>query len=206
MKVKKVNALGDQCPVPVVKAKNALKELAGGGIVEVEVDNIISVQNLTKMANQKKLKCKSEKIDETHYVVTMTVEGGLTEENPQEDKPVCDTSSISSNTVVVFSSNKMGTGSDELGAVLMKGFIYALVGLDTLPKTLLFYNSGVFLSTEGSDTIDDLKSLETQGVEILSCGTCLNFNHLTEKLAVGGITNMYVIAEKLSAAARIIKP
>ena len=100
----------------------------------------------------------------------------------------------------------MGTGDDELGAVLMKGFIYALSQQDELPKTILFYNSGAKLACEMSPTLEDLMSLEANGVEILTCGTCLNHYGLTEKLKVGGVTNMYVIAEKMTQADLIVQP
>ena len=100
----------------------------------------------------------------------------------------------------------MGEGSEELGQILMKGFIYALTELDELPSTILLYNSGVKLSTEGSNSINDLKTLQAQGVEILSCGTCLNYYELTEELEVGEVTNMYFILEKMSQADKIIRP
>ena len=110
------------------------------------------------------------------------------------------------NTVVVISSNKMGDGEEELGKVLMKGYLYALTQLETLPKTILFYNSGAYLTCEGSDSLEDLKSLEAQGVEIFTCGTCLNFYGISEKLQVGSVTNMYVIADKMAGAGKIVKP
>jgi selenium metabolism protein YedF len=88
----------------------------------------------------------------------------------------------------------------------MKGFIYALTQLDQPPKTILFYNGGATLSTEGSESIADLKALEAAGTEVLTCGTCLNYYNLSDKLAVGGVTNMYTIVEKLAAAGRIIRP
>ena len=100
----------------------------------------------------------------------------------------------------------MGEGNDELGKVLIKGFLYAITQLDTLPDTMLFYNGGATLTTEGSDSLEDLKSLEAQGVEIMTCGTCLNYYDLSDKLAVGSITNMYAIVETLSNADKIIKP
>ena len=100
----------------------------------------------------------------------------------------------------------MGNGNDELGEVLMKGFIFALTELDELPSTVLLYNSGVKLSTEGSKSIEDLKTLQAQGVEILSCGTCLNYYDLADKLEVGEVTNMYFIVEKMSQADKIIRP
>ena len=95
---------------------------------------------------------------------------------------------------------------DELGKVLIKGFIFAVTQLDTLPKKMLFYNGGATLTAEGSDSLEDLKSLEAQGVEILTCGTCLDYYHLKEKLAVGSVTNMYAIVEAMAEAGRIIRP
>ena len=88
----------------------------------------------------------------------------------------------------------------------MKGFLFAVGQLPQLPGTMLFYNGGARLTTEGSDSLEDLKKLEAQGVEILTCGTCLNYYGLTEKLAVGGVTNMYTIVEKLAGAGKVIKP
>ena len=110
------------------------------------------------------------------------------------------------NTVVVIRSNQMGNGEEELGKALLKGFIYALSQQDTLPSTILFYNSGAYITCEESASIEDLKSLEAQGVEILTCGTCLNFYGLTDKLQVGDVTNMYVIAEKMTQADLIVQP
>ena len=88
----------------------------------------------------------------------------------------------------------------------MKGFLFAVGQLPELPKTILFYNGGARLTTEGSDSLEDLKKMEAQGVEILTCGTCLNFYGLTDKLAVGSVTNMYTIVEKLAGAGKVIKP
>ena len=100
----------------------------------------------------------------------------------------------------------MGHGNDELGKVLMRGFLFAVTQLEKLPKTMLFYNGGVLLTTEGSDSIEDLKNLEAQGVEIKSCGTCLNYYGISDKLKVGEVTNMYDIVETLAAASKVIKP
>jgi selenium metabolism protein YedF len=110
------------------------------------------------------------------------------------------------NTVVAVSSDAMGRGSDELGQILMKGFLYALSQLEELPKALLFYNGGAHLTTEGSPSLEDLKNMEAQGVQILTCGTCLDYYGLTDKLAVGGVTNMYSIVETLAAADKVIRP
>ena len=100
----------------------------------------------------------------------------------------------------------MGSGSDELGAALMKGFLYALSQQETLPRTILFYNGGAALTSEESPSLADLKSLKAQGVEILTCGTCLNFYGLSDSLKVGEVTNMYAIVEKMTQADLIVKP
>ena len=110
------------------------------------------------------------------------------------------------NTVVVISSDRMGTGNDDLGKVLIKGFIFAVSQLDTLPKTMLFYNGGATLTAEGSDSLEDLKSLEAQGVNIMTCGTCLDYYGLKEKLQVGTVTNMYSIVETMQGAGHIMRP
>ena len=88
----------------------------------------------------------------------------------------------------------------------MKGFLFAVSQLPELPRTMLFYNGGASLTCKGSGSLEDLKSLEAQGVEILTCGTCLNHYGLTEELAVGGVTNMYAIVEKLAGAGKVVKP
>lgn len=200
-----VNALGDACPIPVVKTKNAIKELNGSSQVCVLVDNEIAVQNLTKMANQKGYGIKSEKLEERKYQVVLTV-GEAAEEKEAVDVPELCIPDGRKNKVVVIASDKMGSGDDVLGALLMKGFIFALTQQDELPKTILLYNGGARLACEDSPALEDFKSLEAQGVEILTCGTCLNHYGLTDKLQVGSVTNMYVIAEKMLQASSVIRP
>lgn len=203
MNIVKVNAIGDNCPIPVVKAKKAIDALTEAAIVEVSVDNEIAVQNVTKMASQKNLESTYEKVAENHYVITVKC-GEITKEEVKEEV-VC-TVEKQEKMVVVLSSDKMGEGNEELGRVLIKGFIYALTQLDKLPKAILLYNGGVKLSSEGSDSLEDLKMLEEKGVEILSCGTCLNFYNLQDKLKVGKVTNMYSIVEEMSGATNIVRP
>ena len=205
----KVDAMGDTCPIPVVKTKNAIKELGGSGEVQTLVDNEIAVQNLTKMANQKGYGVRSQKLGEGQFEVIMTisVDGKAPQaEEEAEEKTVCYPDARKKNTVVVLSASTMGTGDDELGAILMKGFIYALSQQGELPTTILLYNGGAKISCEESPSLEDLKSLEAQGVEILTCGTCLNHYGLTDKLKVGEVTNMYVIAEKMTQADPIVQP
>lgn len=197
-----VNAMGDNCPIPVIKTKKAIAALTGPETIEVLVDNEIAVQNVTKMATGSGGKVTSEKLGDAEFKVTIEMEGA-----PEADEAevVC-VPDARDNTVVVVSSDRMGSGNDELGKVLIKGFIFAVTQLDTLPKTMLFYNGGATLTTEDSDSLEDLKSLEAQGVEIMTCGTCLDYYGLKDKLAVGTVTNMYSIVETMAKAGRIVRP
>ena len=203
--------MGDTCPIPVIKTQNAIKALTKADEVEVLVDNEVAVQNLTKLAGSMGCGVKSEKKAEKEYRVVITVSEDKLPEQTEEKESVKESEAVCipdarKNTVVVIASDKMGEGEDELGKVLIKGYIYALTQLETLPKTILFYNKGAYLTCEGSASLEDLKSLEAQGVEILTCGTCLNYYGITEKLQVGTVTNMYVIAETMAKADKVVKP
>ena len=197
-----IDARGLACPLPVVNTKNEIKTMNQGESVEVLVDNEIAVQNLTKFANVRHHTIHAKKLDDQCYQVIITV--GENKENVHEDI-ICDPTRIN-NQVVVLSSQFMGNGDETLGKTLMKAFIFALTKQDVYPKTILLYNGGAFLSCQGSDSLEDLKSLEAAGVEILTCGTCLNYYGITDKLEVGGVTNMYDIVEKMNQASLIIKP
>ena len=189
-----VNAMGDNCPIPVIKTKKAMQALNGPETIEVLVDNEIAVQNVTKMASASGGQVSSEKVSDAEFKIMIQMEGAP---SSSEEEVSC-VPDARDNTVVVVSSDRMGTGNDELGKVLIKGFIFAVTQLDTLPKTMLFYNGGATLTAEGSDSLEDLKSLEAQGVEIMTCGTCLDYYGLKEKLQVGTVTNMYSIVETMT--------
>ena len=200
-----VNAIGDACPVPVVKTRKAMETIKESEVVETLVDNEIAVENLKKMAGQMGYQVKDQKLEEGKYSVQIMVTEAEKTENIQAD--ICDCRpTAASDKVVVIRSNVMGEGDPELGKVLIKGFIYALSQQEELPKTILFYNGGACLTCEGSASLDDLKELEHRGVKILTCGTCLNFYGLSEKLKVGEVTNMYEIAATMSKASLIVSP
>jgi selenium metabolism protein YedF len=189
----KVDAIGQVCPVPIIMTKNALKDIEEGQ-VEVSVDNRISLENLQKMSKEMGYDYTVEESGDIFKIVINKMRESVELRESEE------------NTVVVIDSLHMGKGDVELGRILMKGFIYTLSEMEELPKTILFYNEGVKLAIEGAESLQDLKSLEERGVEILSCGTCLNFYGITEKLRVGSITNMYTILERQMKATRVIKP
>ena len=200
-----VNAIGDACPIPVVKTRKAMETIKGSEVVETLVDNEIAVENLKKMAGQMGYQVKDQELEEGKYSVQIMVTEAEKTEKIQAD--ICDCRpTAASDKVVVIRSNVMGEGDPELGKVLIKGFIYALSQQEELPKTILFYNGGACLTCEGSASLDDLKELEHRGVKILTCGTCLNFYGLSEKLKVGEVTNMYEIAETMSKASLIVSP
>lgn len=202
----RVNALGEACPIPVVKALHAIQELKSADYVEVLVDNEIAVQNLTKLANSRNYGVKSEKLEEKKFQVTLTVGEPSESISYRREEAACIPDSRKKDMVVAISSEYMGTGDDTLGAVLMKGFLYALTQQEELPAAILFYNGGAKLTCEETPVLEDLRSMEAQGVEILTCGTCLNHYGLTDKLKVGSITNMYAITEKMTGAGLIVKP
>ena len=221
---------GKQCPLPVIDTKKALERCSAGEIVEVTVDNEIAVQNLRKMADHKGLKSSFEKTGDREFQVRITAGnaepgrsvggqaaeggqagvGGMAAEGNEAagaaQDTACQPDCRRKGMVVVLSSNRMGQGDEILGKLLMKGFVYALTEQDSLPETILLYNSGAYLSCEGSDNVEDLRNLEAQGVEILTCGTCLNHYGLGDKLKVGSVTNMYEIAERMTGARLLVRP
>ena len=198
-----VNAIGDTCPIPVVKTKKAIEALTQPDTVETLVDNEVAVENLKKMAVQKGYSCDSSKLDDGSYSVKLTIEAVNADELSDTDEALQYTCRpAADNRVVVIRSSYMGEGSEELGKVLIKGFIYAL----SQQNNMLFYNGGAKLTCEGSESLEDLKELKSRGVKILTCGTCLNYYELSDKLAVGEVTNMYDIAEKMAGASLIVSP
>ena len=199
-----IDCKGMACPLPVVNAKKASEELNTGDKLTVLVDNEIAVQNLTRFAEHKGFGVSADKKADKEYAVVMRISGEAVRETGEEVACVMD--SRRKGMLVVLSANVMGTGDAKLGTSLMKAFVFALTKQDQLPDTILCYNTGAYLTCEGADTLEDLKLLESEGVTVLTCGTCLDFYGLKEKLAVGGATNMYDIVERMENAAQIIKP
>lgn len=188
----KVNAVGFVCPVPVIMTKKALNEIAEGE-VEVLVDNETAKQNLEKLAKELGYEFKSCEASGNFQVIINKKETSDKKETKEE------------NIVVVIDSDQMGKGDEELGKILVKGFIYSLTEMETLPKTVILYNKGVLLATVNENTIEDLKKLESMGVEVISCGTCANYYHVQDKLQVGSLTNMYTIVDRQFKATKLIR-
>ena len=216
-----VDARGDACPVPVVKTLKALGELAGPGVVETMVDNKVAVENLTRMGEGKGCTVMVERLGERAWCVRVEAHGAVTVAAGEPEGAICevpvevgaDDAALASGAVVAprrvvvqVSSDKMGEGDAVLGAKLMKAFFFSLTQLAELPTTILLYNGGARLSCAASPVLEDLRGLADLGVEVLTCGTCLDHYGITDTLAVGEVTNMYVIAERLTGASLVVRP
>lgn len=191
-----IDARGLACPGPVIAIKKALDAMSAG-VVTILLDNKIAKENVVKFSTAHGC---GVSIAEQEGDFLLTIYKG--EALPKV--PVVSEKMATSDTVYMFTQDTLGHGNRELGAVLMKGFMYTLLETVPRPKTLLFMNSGVLLTIEGSPVMEHLAKLASEGVEILSCGTCLDYFEVKDKLATGGITNMYTIVEVMTAAQKVI--
>ena len=207
-----IDMLGKPCPIPVIEAKKTLAKIDVSGVL-VKVDNIIAVQNLEKLAGGSGYDFSYTEHSASLFDVTISksvaaVETEMTENQKapshSEAGTIRSRENASQDVVVLIGSNAMGSGAEELGKILIKGFLYSLTELANPPKSVIFFNSGAYLTIEGANTLDDLKLLENKGVEVVTCGTCINYYELQDELAVGKIVNMYEITEKLAAAGHVI--
>lgn len=187
-----IDCKGLKCPQPVINVKKYFDSINEGSSLVI-VDNNVAKNNVSKFAESKGFKYSVEE-KESLYYITITKEAGC-----------CQNGDLGKKFVIVVSTDKMGAGDDKLGAILMKSYMFALSESSNLPSDMLFLNSGVKLTTEGSGCIESIKVLKSKGVNIASCGTCLDFLNLKEKLAVGEITNMYTIVEKMNSSDNTIK-
>ena len=204
MKKHEFNAKGMACPLPVVQTKKLLAEY---DVVETTVDNFVATENLTKLAEQLNYDIDVKKISDEEYIVTisnpMTDKGNFVKEVTEEKTQVLKAQDDSY--IVVVNKQIMGHGSEELGKKLMKAFIYTLTEQEVLPKKIIFYNGGVLLVDKNqSHILEELKVLKDNGVEIMSCGACIDYYKVD--LAIGSTSNMYFIVEEMRAADRVVRP
>ena len=198
-----IDMLGQICPVPVIKTKQAIEAFPpSGGVVKVLVDNAVACENLEKMSSHKGYKCKVEKLGERNYAVTIKVGSGR--QNETEQPSIITPVNSNSGLVIAIGQDSMGHGSEELGKILIKGFIFSISQLSTPPKAILFFNSGVKLATESSNALADLKVAEEKGTKIRVCGTCVDYFGCKAEIAVGEIVNMYDIVEFMNGASSVV--
>jgi len=193
--MKEIDCRGLACPAPVIATKKAIEEAAGASF-RVLLDKGAARENVLRFCASKGISV-IEKMgdDSTLLIFSGSLENRLHGKN--DDKQAAP--------VILIASDRLGAGSDELGRLLMKNFLIALLELHTQPEKILFINSGVLLTTEGSEVAEPLCKLENAGVEILSCGICLEYYGVTDKLAVGRTTNMYAIAESVLLSGNTIR-
>ena len=188
-----VDTLCDTCVVPVTKAKRVLEEETKVTLLVKAED---SVESLRKFAEKNNFEFN-----------VSNIEGGFKVEITREEAPQLETATVvkDDSYIVVINKDQMGHGSEELGKRLIKAYLYALGEQEVLPKKIIFYNGGgVLVDKTRSHVIEELKTLEDAGVEIVCCGACIDYHKID--LAVGNPTNMYFIEEDMRKANKVIQP
>jgi selenium metabolism protein YedF len=199
---------GQPCPIPVVKAKEVLAEQETKGVA-VLVDNFVAVQNLEKMA--KGTGCAFSYAEDGASLYRVSILKGAGYSNEPQKAAAASSVEVpaaaagkKTGPVVLITSDSLGRGAEDLGKLLVKGFVFSLSQLNPPPEAIIFLNGGARLTTEGANTVPDLKTLEGKGTGIYTCGTCANYYKLTEALAVGSIVDMMNIVQRLAKASSII--
>ncbi|CFX27343.1 Selenium metabolism protein YedF [Syntrophomonas zehnderi OL-4] len=192
---KVVDARGLSCPQPVVLTKKALDSHEINEILTI-VDNPTALENVVRMVKTLNLESMVDE-KEGQYYIRIYKEEGLAEKD--DDKEI-----LEGNTVILIGSNVLGNGDDKLGSLLMKSFLYTLTQMEGEIQCVIFMNSGVLLNTAGSELADHIQVLSNNGIEVLSCGTCLDYYNVRDKLMVGSVSNMYTITEKILHACKVI--
>lgn len=202
-KIKTVDARGLSCPQPVVLAKHAMET---NEKVKVIVDNDTALENVKRLGSKQGCDVKVGKKKDGTYEINLTRKPGAVVRTKEFVSSCSTTPAASGPFVIVIAENKMGRGNDELGSVLIRAFLHTVGLQKEKPAVMIFYNTGVKLTVQGSEVLDDLKQLESEGVQLLVCGTCLNYFEIKDKLAAGTVSNMYDIVDTMSRAGRLLVP
>ena len=181
--MKSLDVRGMACPLPVVSVKRALESAQGE--LQVLLDAGAPRENVKRFAEGRGYRVQEE-----------PVEGGFALTISGAEKREVAAAERSGACVMLIGSDRLGDGPEELGRLLMKNFIITLLDLSELPDRMLFLNTGVLLTAAGSEVIEALEALGNRGVEVLSCGVCLDFFKKKEALAAGAVTNMFTIDRK----------
>lgn len=197
-----VDARGMTCPQPVIETRKVLLS-SDAPVVRVLVDNEAASENVARMARS--LGCEVRLVDSGDGVISLSLtrEGGVP---ASVEETAADACGLPEDVSVLIASSTIGAGDDDLGRLLMVAFVKTLKDLVPRPRSLLFMNAGVRLTVKGSELLEAISDLEKQGVEVLVCGTCLDFFGLKEALAVGKISNMFELSSKMVAANKVLRP
>lgn len=191
------------CPGPVIEIRRLLD--AGEDTIRVRVADELARSNVTRFALSRGARAVSDAADDGSYVVLIEQEGAAC---PAAEEVLAEASRTRpvGPRVVQVPADTMGQGDDELGRLLLRGFLKTQLQLEQAPDAVIFYNAGVKLCCEGSPLLDDLQALEERGVTVLACGTCLNYFKLASEVRVGRVTDMLEIATRLAEAGSIVRP
>jgi len=206
--MKKVDTTGLKCPEPLIMTRKALKEVASGESFIVITDNETSLSNLKRFLADNRTEFTVTSKGRVHTLTVKRSNAGTEYTEPAEYCEVNTGEAASSGRsyIVIFSSERMGEGDDDLGLMLTKSFVTTLLESDNKPSHILFYNSGVKLAMDGSLVVEGLLELEKSGVRLLLCGTCVNFYNIRKEIRLGVISNMYEMSEVMLGSDKIIKP
>jgi selenium metabolism protein YedF len=206
--MKEIDVRNLACPGPVLQLRDLLE--AGEREIVMHVADALSRSNVTRFAASRGATVTADDGGDGSFVITVSAGGDAAEARPGEAAllacEVPEAAAPRGPRVVQVTAATMGSGDDELGALLMRSFLKTQAQLERRPDAILFYNDGVRLCCEGSLLLDDLQRLEAAGVEIIACGTCLNFLGLADELRVGRVTDMLEIAGRLADAGAVIRP
>lgn len=203
----KVDARGLACPQPVLETKRVLDE-GQEKYFMVLVDDFTSKENVTRFARNQGCDVEIQDKGENQFEIKVScLSYQPTPEKTEELMPCpIPLAAEQDRNVVYIGKDCMGTGDDELGAKLMRGFLRTWIDVEPKPWRMIFINSAVKLTTVDEESTDAISMLEDRGVEILSCGTCLQHFDLEDKLKVGKATNMFEVIETLNSASKVISP
>lgn len=205
--MKTVDTRGLTCPAPLIKTRQGLTDAAPDEPVQILIDNRTSLSNVKRYLADNRL---SFTVKEEGELAIVTVTRGETTEISTNETDYCameaPASSGSRNTVVAITSERMGSGDDELGAKLMVSFFRTLVMLEPAPVSVVFYNAGVKLAVEESPVLEHIRELVEKGTAVYLCSTCISHFGLRERLPVGSFSDMYQILNILKDADHIIRP
>ena len=193
--MKTIDCRGQQCPQPVIQTRQLM--LANPDLVlQVLVDDHACKENVSRLAKTLGYSVKVEKKGETTQLELTPGEGPV---------PSVHATGRSGPTIIFIGSDQMGHGDAKLGQILMKNYIFTLTESDTTPAAIYCVNSGIKLTIGGSDVIEPLEELANRGVDIASCGLCLEYFGAKESLAIGRISNMLELVNALQEADNIIR-
>ncbi len=200
--MKTVDAKGKLCPLPLIMTKKALTELQENESMQILLDNETSLSNVSHFLNEYKMQFNVEKQGKD-ITINVNKSGNIPENVIVEEFCTIPVNSLS-DYVIMMKSKYLGDGAEELGEILIKGFINTLPEVENKPKKIILLNSGIFHSLKDSPVLESLKKLENLGTEILVCGTCLDYYNKKDQLAAGHVSNMYDILEILTTARKVI--